>query len=789
MNQDQQAPTGADNLATETSSANAVTGTTPQADGVESTPVKRRRSASKAAAAAPADVVDAAAESVTPTPVPRTRKASVAAQAADVAEVVVGVTATAGGTDLALTANASPSTVTDEPSAKPARKSTRKRAVAVADSGDEAPAPVPQTDLSLPLAMPTLADSSAASTQARVAVPAPGVMPATELPPDILGAPASFASTATLPTSATSEPAPEVAVLPVALADVQDGAPAETSGDGSRRKRDRNRRREHQGDAGGGDVPRSTTPSGAPGSCAGPAGVFVVAPAEPEEYTKVDVADRYADVLSGDYDGEESPVVDAPVEAAEPGKRVLRPEPEAPKLHKVLAQAGVGSRRDMEELIAEGRITVNGEVAHQGMRITYGDKIQVGGKLIKYRIAPPVPRVLAYHKPVGEVVTHHDPEGRPTVFRQLPRLPQGKWLSVGRLDINTEGLLLFTNSGDLAHQLMHPRFGVDREYAVRVLGSLNDEARAKLLDGVEIDGQTAAFKSIDLGAGEGVNQWYRVVIGEGRNREVRKLFDSVGLGVSRLIRIRYGQMVLPRGLKRGVWVELSDQDVAQIRQFAGMGSGHKDAQRGDGQQQQRPGFQHDGGGNPKQRGNKQGGAQQQGQRFQGGGQANFTGGNGPQGGPRGGQGQARGQQGSNWGQGPEGQRGPKPGRKGQQGGGQQGNWGNNNDRPGFERRDNANPAPRAQAEPRDDDQYDDDIPLRIPNPLEQTFDRRFATGTKRIVSGFGRPSDEPRPSQGPKGGPKQPDPMQTSVGYIGADAYFTRPGGGHKNRGGGGHRR
>jgi 23S rRNA pseudouridine2605 synthase len=589
--------------------------------------------------------------------------------------------------------------------------------------------------------------------------------------------------------------------------------------EGSRRQRDRARRRERNGEAdgsyGGAAGDATGADASAEGAAGGPAGVFIVAPPEPSVLDQVDVADRFADVLSGTYDVEEAPAGDA-VEAVDPGKRVLRPEPEAPKLHKVLAQAGIGSRRDMEELIADGRVTVNNEVAHLGMRITYGDQIKVGGKPVKYRIAPPVARVLAYHKPVGEVVTHHDPEGRPTVFRQLPRLPQGKWLSVGRLDINTEGLLLFTNSGDLAHQLMHPKFGVDREYAVRVLGTLSDEARARLLDGVEIEGQKAAFKSIDNGAGEGANHWYRVVIGEGRNREVRKLFDSVGLGVSRLIRIRYGQMVLPRGLKRGVWVELGDQDVNQIRQLVGFGGGQRDGQRdgprdnqrgdgprqGEGPRQQRddgPRQQRDDGGG-KQRGNKpgqQGQGQGQQQRFQGGPQGGHQQGygGGPQGGQRGGQGQQRPQQGQggggNWGQGPDGQRGPKPGRKGppQGGGGGGGNWGN--DRPQqqdrFERRDDANgnvaANPRPPADARDDDNFDDDRPLRIPNPLEQTFDRRFATGSKRITSGFGRPSDQ-APDNGPRGGPKQPDPMQTSVGYIGADAYFTRPGGGNKNRGG-----
>ena len=205
------------------------------------------------------------------------------------------------------------------------------------------------------------------------------------------------------------------------------------------------------------------------------------------------------------------------------------------------------------------------DAAHIGQRISFGDRIKVAGRPIKVRIAPPAARILAYHKPTGEVVTHDDPQGRPTVFRRLPRLHNGKWMSVGRLDLNTEGLLLFTNSGELANQLMHPRFGVEREYAVRVLGSLGEDARNKLLSGVEIDGQTASFLSISNGGGEGVNQWYRVVITEGRNREVRKLFDAVGLTVNRLIRVRYGAIVLPRGLRRGVWMELDHRDIERQR--------------------------------------------------------------------------------------------------------------------------------------------------------------------------------------------------------------------------------
>ena len=170
----------------------------------------------------------------------------------------------------------------------------------------------------------------------------------------------------------------------------------------------------------------------------------------------------------------------------------------------MLAQAGIGSRRDMEELILDGRITVNGEPAHIGQRISFGDQVKVGGKPVRLRIVPPPPRIIAYHKPVGEIVTHDDPQHRPTVFRRLPRLPQGKWQSVGRLDINTEGLLLFTNSGELANQLMHPRFGVEREYAVRVLGTLTDEARAQAARRRRRSKARALrFRSIEDGGGEG----------------------------------------------------------------------------------------------------------------------------------------------------------------------------------------------------------------------------------------------------------------------------------------------
>ena len=272
-----------------------------------------------------------------------------------------------------------------------------------------------------------------------------------------------------------------------------------------------------------------------------------------------------ADVVSGQFDAEDEAVVPE----LDAGKRVLAPQPDSPKLHKVLAQAGLGSRLEMEQLILEGRISVNNEPAHVGQRIQYGDQVKVNGKPIRVRIEPPPARVIAYHKPAGEIVSHDDPQNRPSVFRKLPRLQHGKWQSVGRLDLNTEGLLLFTSSGELANRLMHPRFGLEREYAVRVLGALSNEEKQKLLDGVMLDDGPAQFSTIEDGGGEGSNCWYRVTISEGRNREVRRMMESVGHAVSRLIRIRYGAMVLPHGLRRGAFIELGESEIRALMKAAG----------------------------------------------------------------------------------------------------------------------------------------------------------------------------------------------------------------------------
>lgn len=235
-----------------------------------------------------------------------------------------------------------------------------------------------------------------------------------------------------------------------------------------------------------------------------------------------------------------------------------------PKLHKVLAEAGIGSRREMEELIIAGRVSVNGEPAHIGQRVGVKDLVKVNGRPVARLNTSKPPRIILYHKPAGEIVSHDDPAGRATVFARLPKMRVGKWLSVGRLDLNTEGLLVLTTSGDLANRLMHPRYGAEREYAVRVLGELGEEQQAQLRDGVELEDGTAKFDSFEYLGGEGSNRWYRVTLHEGRNREVRRLFEAVGVTVSRLIRTRFGEVVLPRNLRRGRWEELDGTLVTAL---------------------------------------------------------------------------------------------------------------------------------------------------------------------------------------------------------------------------------
>lgn len=651
--------------------------------------------------------------------------------------------------------------IAEDAQAKPVR---RKRAVkpateegmaagqpgsapAAAEVPVEAVTPAEATEL--PVAKPARRRRAAVSTDPEVIAPGSADVPvqaSLALDTPVPAAPETAASEQAVavgdnPTSADEGSGPE-------RADTEEGGDAAgeegAGGRARRRRKDRPSRaeRERRAAEAGGAAPAETRPPLDASADVGASDDDDEDEGGPEDAAPrpvpADPGEVFAQVVSGEFDAGDSEELPEP---PAPHKRVLLPEPDAPKLQKVLAQSGIGSRRDMETLIQEGLVSVNGEPAHIGQRISFGDRIQVKGKPIRVRIVPPPPRIIAYHKPVGEVVTHDDPQQRPTVFRRLPRLPQGKWQSVGRLDLNTEGLLLFTNSGELANQLMHPRFGVEREYAVRVLGKLDEMDKAQLLEGVNIDGQTASFRSIEDGGGEGANHWYRVVITEGRNREVRKLFDAVELTVSRLIRIRYGTVVLPRGLKRGVWVDLDPVDVKAIRQLAGGGARQEAPRPGqapNGKQQDR--------GRNKPRGER------------------------PDRPDR-----------------PPQAQGPRP-----QGGGHQG------PRPPQAPR---HPA-EAQAMPererdRHDDLDDDFDPSRIPNPLEQTFDKRFVQnprspaggrGFGRGGGGFGAGGSAPPPSAPRKpGAPREPDPLQTSVGYIGADAFHrkSRSGGGGGNRGGG----
>ncbi|MGB7302279.1 MAG: pseudouridine synthase [Burkholderiaceae bacterium] len=237
-----------------------------------------------------------------------------------------------------------------------------------------------------------------------------------------------------------------------------------------------------------------------------------------------------------------------------------------PKLHKVLADAGLGSRREMEELIISGRISVNGQPAHIGQRVGPKELVRVNGRPIKRKPLPPPPRVLLYNKPAGEICTRDDPEKRPTVFERLPNVKGGRWISAGRLDFNTEGLMIFSTSGDIANKLMHPRYGWEREYAVRVMGRIDDESRQSLLDGIDLADGTAQVLAIEDLGGDNANAWYRLVIGEGRNREVRRIMEAIGLTVSRLVRIRFGPIALPRKLARGRWMELSRDETAVLNQ-------------------------------------------------------------------------------------------------------------------------------------------------------------------------------------------------------------------------------
>lgn len=241
------------------------------------------------------------------------------------------------------------------------------------------------------------------------------------------------------------------------------------------------------------------------------------------------------------------------------------------RIQKLLSRAGYGSRREIERWIEAGEILVNGKVAELGQPISESDKVILRGKALhlESRLRA-TPKVIMYHKKAGEMCTRHDPEGRPTVFDNLPHLRQGRWIMIGRLDVNTDGLLLFTTDGELANKLMHPSSEVEREYATRILGEVTDEMLQRLQSGVQLEDGPAHFLRILEGGGEGANHWYHVVLAEGRNREVRRLWESQGLKVSRLIRVRYGFLSLPRSLRGGQYEELDVKTLRRLYELVGM---------------------------------------------------------------------------------------------------------------------------------------------------------------------------------------------------------------------------
>ncbi len=246
------------------------------------------------------------------------------------------------------------------------------------------------------------------------------------------------------------------------------------------------------------------------------------------------------------------------------------------RLQKVLARAGLASRREVERWIEQGRVSVNGKVASLGDRVSPEDKLTVDGKPVaKRKLRDIRPRVLIYNKPVGEICTRSDPEGRRTVFQKLPRLEQGRWIAIGRLDINTSGLLLFTNDGELANKMMHPSSQIDREYAVRVMGNVDDAMIERLKSGVMLEDGLGQFTDIQRSKTRdkdetAINQWFYCVLMEGRNREVRRLWESQGVKVNRLKRVRYGPVFVPPRAKEGMWVELTDKEVKALYEEVGL---------------------------------------------------------------------------------------------------------------------------------------------------------------------------------------------------------------------------
>jgi 23S rRNA pseudouridine2605 synthase len=241
------------------------------------------------------------------------------------------------------------------------------------------------------------------------------------------------------------------------------------------------------------------------------------------------------------------------------------------RIQKILAQAGLGSRREVEEWIRNGRITINGQPAKLGDRYKIGDRLTVNGRPLDLAERLRIPtRVLLYHKPAGEIVSRRDPEGRPVIFTQLPKLPKGRWVAVGRLDINTQGLLLVTTNGELANRMMHPSREIEREYAVRVLGPIPDSVLDRLAKGVVLEDGPARFETIQAAGGEGANRWFHVTLKEGRNRIVRRLWESQGITVSRLIRVRFGELLLPPRLKARTFFELPPEEVVSLLSSVGL---------------------------------------------------------------------------------------------------------------------------------------------------------------------------------------------------------------------------
>lgn len=254
----------------------------------------------------------------------------------------------------------------------------------------------------------------------------------------------------------------------------------------------------------------------------------------------------------------------------------IEASPQGERLQKVLAQAGIGSRREMEEWISAGRVTVNGTVATLGIRVSEGDKVQVDGRHIRLQLQTEqaLPRILLYHKQEGEIVSRDDPKERANVFDALPKLRGQKWIAIGRLDFNTSGLLIFTTSGELANRLMHPRFEVEREYAVRVQGQMTpDQMHQMIKEGIELEDGLVRFEQLSDEGGEGYNHWYRLVLKEGRNRVVRRTFEALGLPVSRLMRVRFGMINLPPRIKRGMMAELGEGEVRAILEWVGLPAG------------------------------------------------------------------------------------------------------------------------------------------------------------------------------------------------------------------------